>query len=68
MFTNLLEIIVRVCKSMKSIETLAMEKVVGTAIFNGSHLMQIRKGTEETGKIVICTDLKSLVETWTRAP
>jgi len=54
----------RVCKSAKTAETMAMENAADTAIGLGRQLNQIRTGqvTSDAGKIIVCTDSKSLIE------
>ena len=54
----------RVCKSAKTAETHAMENAADTAIGLGKQLNQIRTGaiTSDPGKIIVCTDSKSLIE------
>jgi len=54
----------RVCKSAKTAETVALENAVDMAICIGRQLNQIRTGVagKDPGKIVVCSDSKSLIE------
>ncbi len=59
-----LKTLARVCKSAKTAETMAMENAADTAIGLGRQLNQIRTGkvTSDAGRIIVCTDSKSLIE------